>query len=125
VAHPGSLAVQGRLGGMTSSTPTRARTRFPSAVPVAVGLAAGFGVAQATGVRALGGALFALGGLVAAWLWVQRRGWAVALGLGVLYVGAFALAHVLALGVGMAAWLAVSLVTIAAAGVAYAVADRG
>jgi hypothetical protein len=110
---------------MTTSALTRARTRFPSAVLVAVGLAAGFGVAQATGVRALGGALFALGGLAAASLWVQRRGWAVALGLGALYVGAFVLAHVLALGVGLAAWLAVSLVTIAAAGVVFAVADRG
>ena len=34
------------------------------------------------------------------------------------------LAHVLALGVGMAAWLAVGLVTLVAAGVTYAVADR-
>jgi hypothetical protein len=109
---------------MSTSTLTRARTRFPSAALVVLGLAAGFGVAQGTGVRALGGAIFALGGLGAAWLWVQRRGWAVALGLGALYVGAFVLAHVLALGVGMAAWLAVGLVTIAAAGVAFAVADR-
>jgi hypothetical protein len=109
---------------MSTSTLARVQTRFPSAVLVAVGLAAGFGVAQATGVRALGGAIFALGGLGAAWLWVQRRGWAVALGLGALYVGAFVLAHVLALGVGMAAWLAVGLVTIAAAGVTFAVADR-
>ena len=82
------------------STSTLRRTRFPSAVLVAVGLAAGFGIAQGTGVRALGGAVFALGGLAAAWLWVQRRGWAVALGLGALYVGAFVLAHVLAIGVG-------------------------
>ena len=44
---------------MSTSTLTRARTRFPSAVLVAVGLAAGFGVAQGTGVRALGGAVFA------------------------------------------------------------------
>ncbi|GAB3191767.1 hypothetical protein GCM10027261_02620 [Geodermatophilus arenarius] len=103
---------------------TRARTRLSSAVLVAVGLAAGFGVAQGTGVRALGGAVFLAGGLGAAWLWVQRRGVAVALGLGALYVGAFVLAHVLALGAGLPAWLAVSLVTIAAAGVTYAVADR-
>jgi hypothetical protein len=34
------------------------------------------------------------------------------------------LAHVLALGVGMASWLAVALVTLVAAGVTYAVADR-
>jgi hypothetical protein len=112
----------GRLDDMSTTTVTR--TRFPSAVLVAVGLAVGFGVAQGTGVRALGGAVFALGGLGAAWLWVQRRGWAVALGLGALYVAAFALAHVLALGAGFPAWLAVSLVTVVAAGVTFGVADR-
>ena len=106
------------------STPILTRTRFPSAVLVTIGLAVGFGVAQATGVRALGGAVFAVGGLAAAWLWVQRRGWAVALGLGALYVAAFVLAHVLALGVGLPSWLAVSLVTLAAAGVTFGVADR-
>jgi hypothetical protein len=106
------------------STRTLTRTRFPSAVLVAVGLAAGFGIAQGTGIRALGGAVFALAGVGAAWLWVQRRGWAVALGLGALYIGAFVLAHVLAIGVGLSAWLAVSLVTLTAAGVTFAVADR-
>ena len=106
------------------STAALTRTRFPSAVLVAVGLAAGFAVAQGTGIRALGGAVFALGGLGAAWLWVQRRGWAVALGLGALYIAAFVLAHVLALGAGFPAWLAVSLVTLTAAGVTFAVADR-
>ena len=98
--------------------------RFPSSVLVAVGLAAGFGVAQGTGVRELGGALFGLAGLAAAALWVRRRGWPVAIGLGVVYAGAFALAHVLALGVGLPSWAAVSLVTIAAAGLTYGVADR-
>jgi hypothetical protein len=109
---------------MSTPTPTETRTRFPSAVPVAVGLAVGFAVAQGTGIRALGGIVFAVGGLAAAWLWVQRRGWAVALGLGALYVVAFVLAHVLALGVGFPAWLAVSLVTLVAAGVTFGVADR-
>ena len=97
---------------------------FPSSLLVAVGLAAGFGVAQGTGVRALGGAVFAAAGLAAGCLWYRRRGLPVAAGLAALYVGAFVLAHVLALGVGMPAWLAVSLVTITAAGVTYAVADR-
>ena len=106
------------------ATRTLTRTRFPSAVLVAVGLAAGFGIAQGTGIRALGGAVFAVAGVGAAWLWVQRRGWAVALGLGALYIGAFVLAHVLAIGVGLSAWLAVSLVTLTAAGVTFAVADR-
>jgi hypothetical protein len=105
---------------MSTATLTR---RFPSSVLVAVGLTAGFAIAQATGVRALGGAVFAVAGLAAAWLWVQRRGWAVALGLGALYVGAFVLAHVLAIGAGFPAWLAVSLVTLTAAGVTYGVAD--
>ena len=109
---------------MTTSALTRARTRLSSAALVAVGLAAGFGVAQGTGIRALGGAVFLAGGLGAGRLWVQRRGWAVALGLGALYVGAFVLAHVLALGVGLSAWLAVGLVTLAAAGITHAVADR-
>jgi hypothetical protein len=54
---------------------------------------------------------------------MQRRGWAVALGLGTLYVAAFVLAHVLALGAGFPAWLAVSLVTLTAAGVTYVVVD--
>ena len=106
---------------MSTTTLTR---RFPSSLLVAVGLAAGFGIAQATGVRVLGGSVFAAAGLAAAWLWVHRRGWAVALGLGAMYIGAFVLAHVLALGVGLPGWLAVSLVTLAAAGVTYGVADR-
>jgi hypothetical protein len=109
---------------MSTSSLTRSRTRFPSALLVAVGLAAGFGVAQGTGIRALGGAVFAAGGLGAAWLWTRRRGWAVAVGLAVVYVTAFVLAHVLALGVGLPSWLAVSLVTLAAAGVTFVVADR-
>lgn len=110
---------------MSTPTLTRARTRVPSAVPVAIGLAAGFGIAQGTGVRALGGLVFAAGGLAAGWLWYRRRGPAVAAGLGVAYVAAFVLAHVLALGVGWPAWLAVALVTIVAAGVSSWVADRG
>ena len=97
---------------------------LPSSLLVAVGLAAGFGIAQATGVRARGGAVFAAAGLAAGLLWHRRRGLPTAAALGALYVGAFVLAHVLALGVGLPAWLAVSLVTIAAAGVTYAAADR-
>ena len=108
---------------MSTTTLARVRTRFPSAVPVAVGLAAGFGIAQATGIRALGGAVFVAGGLAAGWLWYRRRGAAVALALGVAYVAAFVLAHVLSLGVGWPAWLAVGVVTAVAAGLAWWVAD--
>ena len=97
---------------------------FPSSPLVAVGLAAGFGIAQATGVRTLGGAVFAAAGLAAGWLWYRRRGVPTAAALGAVYVGAFVLAHVLALAAGLPGWLAVSLVTIAAAGLTYWVADR-
>ena len=106
------------------STAALVRTRFPSAILVAVGLAAGFGVAQGTGVRALGGAVFAAAGLAAGVLWLRRRGAATAIALAALYVGAFVLAHVLAIAVGLPAWLAVSLVTLTAAGVTFGVADR-
>ena len=109
---------------MSTSTLARVQTRFPSAVAAAVGLAAGFGVAQGTGVRALGGVVLAAGGLAAGWLWYRRRGPAVAAALAVAYVVAFVLAHVLALGVGWPAWLAVGLVTLAAAALSWVVADR-
>jgi hypothetical protein len=106
------------------STSALVRTRFPSAVLVAVGLAAGFGVAQGTGIRALGGGVFAAAGVAAGVLWLRRRGPGTAVALAALYVGAFVLAHVLAIGVGLPAWLAVSLVTLTAAGVTFGVADR-
>ena len=100
------------------------RSSFPSALLVAVGLAAGFGVAQATGVRALGGAIFVGAGLAAGWLWYRRRGVATTVGLAAGYIGAFVAAHVLALAVGLQPWLAVGLVVLLVAGVTYLVADR-
>jgi hypothetical protein len=109
---------------MSTSTLARVQTRVPSSVAVAVGLAAGFGVAQGTGIRALGGLVFAAGGLAAGWLWYRRRGLAVAAALGAAYVAAFVLAHVLALGVGWPSWLAVGVVTVAAAALSAWVADR-
>ncbi|RBY74695.1 hypothetical protein DQ239_19040 [Blastococcus sp. TF02-09] len=105
------------------STSSLVRTRFPSAALVVVGLAAGFGIAQGTGIRALGGAVFAAAGLAAGYLWLHRKGPGTAVALAALYVGAFVLAHVLAIGVGLPAWLAVSLVTLTAAGVTFGVAD--
>src|SRR4051794_14557979 len=88
----------GRLGDMSTSTLTR--TRFPSAVLVALGLAVGFGVAQGTGVRALGGAVFAVCGVGAAWLWVPRRGRGGGLGPRALYLPGLLPAPLLALPVG-------------------------
>jgi hypothetical protein len=110
---------------MSSPTLTRGRTRlFPSSLLVAGGLVVGFAVAQGTGVRALGGAILIGTGLAAARLWVRRRGWTVAVLLGLLYLAAFVLSHVLTLGLGMPAWASVSLVTLLSAGVTWAAADR-
>jgi hypothetical protein len=109
---------------MSASTLTRSRTLFPSSLLVAVGLVAGFAVAQGTGIRALGGAILLGTGLAAARLWVRRRGWAVAVGLGLLYLAAFVLSHVLTLGLGVPAWASVAIVTLVSAGVTWAVADR-
>ena len=103
---------------------TSALARIPASLLVAVGLAAGFGIAQGTGIRALGGAVFAVCGLGAGWIAARRRGAAVTAALAGLYIGAFVLAHVLALGAGFPAWFAVSLVTVAAAGATYGVIDR-
>jgi hypothetical protein len=110
---------------MSTSILTRARARlFPSSALVAVGLVAGFAVAQGTGIRALGGVILVGTGLAAARLWVQRRGWQHAILLALVYLAAFVLSHVLTLGFGMPAWLSVALVTILAGGVTYGVADR-
>jgi hypothetical protein len=97
---------------------------FPSSVLVVLGLVGGFAIAQGTGNRSLGAVVLAAAGLAAGWLWLRRRGFVTACALGGAYLAAFVLAHVLALGVGLPAWLAVSLVTIAAAGLTYGVADR-
>ena len=106
------------------STSTLALARVPASLLVAVGLAAGFGIAQGTGIRALGGAVFAVCGAGAAWIAARRRSPVVTGGLAALYIGAFVLAHVLALCAGFPAWFAVSLVTLAAAGATYAMVDR-
>src|ERR1700757_1947534 len=87
----------------------------PPAV-AAVGLVGGFFVAQRTGRRELGGALFAAAGAWCAREWYRARGPAAAAGLGAGYVAAMGGAHPLAQRVG--AWpsvLAVTAVTVAAA----------
>ena len=110
---------------MTASTLSRARTRlFPSSLLAAAGLVVGFGVAQGTGNRPLGGVVLVACGVGAGLMWLRRRGWGPTLALTGVYLAAFVLAHVLALGVGLNPWLSVALVTIAAAGVTYGVADR-
>lgn len=90
--------------------------------PVAAGsLALGFGVAQATGVRPLGGLVLVAGAGWCARRWRERAGtermWLL---LGV-YLAAFVLSHLIAHPLG--AWVSVALVSAIAGGAAWALAD--
>ena len=97
-------------------------SRLP-AWPVAAGsLVLGFAVAQATGVRALGGVVLVAGAGWCALRWRQRAGLAAAVALVTLFAAAFAASHVLADGLG--AWGAVAAVAALVGAASYAVADR-
>jgi hypothetical protein len=90
--------------------------------PVAAGsLALGFAVAQATGVRPLGGVVLIAGAGWCALRWKERVGAGRTAGLVALYVAAFAGSHVLAHAIG--AWPSVALVSAVVAAGSYAVAD--
>jgi hypothetical protein len=91
--------------------------------PVAAGsLIAGFAVAQATGVRPLGGLVLAAAVVWCALHWRRAAGTPAAFGLALLYLAAFAASHVLADVLGT--WGAVLLVAAVVGGAAWAVADR-
>jgi len=78
--------------------------------PVAAGsLALGFAVAEATGIRAVGGIVLVLGAGWCALRWRERAGSGRAAALLGLYAAAFAASHVLGGAVG--AWPAVALVS--------------
>ncbi len=89
---------------------------------MAAGLISGYAVAAATGVRPLGGVVLLIAGGVAAWAWKARDGWSTAIGLGLVYAGAFAASHPLAPLIGT--WPAVLSVSAIAALSAYLVSDR-
>jgi thiol:disulfide interchange protein len=90
--------------------------------PVAAGsLVLGFAVAQATGVRALGGIVLLAGAGWCALRWREKVGTGRAAGLVGLYLAAFAGSHVLAHGIG--AWPSVAVVTAVVGAGSYALAD--
>ena len=92
--------------------------------PVAGGaLIAGFGVAQATGVRPLGGAVLLVGGAWCARRWLRDAGAARAAGLVCLMAGAFVASHVVAKAIG--AWPAVLVAASLTAAAAWSLADAG
>jgi ABC-type phosphate transport system permease subunit len=81
----------------------------PALLPAA-SLVVGFAVADLTDVRPLGGIVLLVAGTACVVLWRRLAGWPTAIGLGVVYAGAFAAAHPLARLVG--AWPSVLLVAL-------------
>ncbi|WP_062648091.1 hypothetical protein [Streptomyces maremycinicus] len=96
--------------------------KVPGAVIAAGGLVGGYGVAQWTRKRPLGGAVLAVAGAAAAQQWRRQAGGKAAGALTVAYVAAFAGSHPLAKKVG--AWPSVFGVAGAVAAASWAVADR-
>ena len=90
--------------------------------PVASGsLLLGFAVAQATGIRPLGGIVLIAGCAWCALRWLRTAGAGRTAALVLLYVGGFAVSHVIADTLG--AWPSVLLVAAVVAAAAYGLAD--
>jgi len=90
--------------------------------PVAAGsLALGFAVAQATGVRPLGGVVLLAGATWCGLRWRERVGPGRTAALVGVYVGAFVGSHLLAHAIG--AWPSVAVVSAITGAAAYALAD--
>lgn len=95
---------------------------MPTAPVAAASLVAGFAVAQATGVRPLGGLVLAAALVWCALRWRRTTGAGRAVVLAVLYLGAFAASHALADLLGT--WGAVLTVAAAVGAAAWLLADR-
>ena len=95
--------------------------RAATAPLAAAGLVAGFGVADATGSRSLGGVVLAAFGVTCIAIWLKRDGRRIATVLTIWGLVAFAISHVLGLWIG--AWPAVLLVAAATAGVCWQMSD--
>jgi len=95
--------------------------RVPTAVLAGLTLVVGFAVAQATDVRALGGAVLLAGVAWSGWRARAAGWWRVS---AVVLVGAlcFVVSHLLAPHLG--AWPSVVLVAVVLAGVTYVLVDR-
>lgn len=95
---------------------------IPSSLVAGASLLIGFLVAQATGVRALGGVVLLVAVVWCFLLWRARAGVQLAVGLTVAYAAAFVLSHAIARVIG--AIPSVLLVSIAVAALAFVLADR-
>ena len=88
-----------------------------------VALVLGFAVAQATGVRWLGGIVLVLGAAWCGWRWRRRCGLPLAAAAVLVYGVGFVVSHPLGRAIG--AWPSVALVAIACGAIAVAITGRG
>jgi hypothetical protein len=95
---------------------------MPTAPVAAASLVAGYGLARATGIRPLGGLVFAAGTGWCASKWRRRRGSTTAAVLVGVQIGAFGASHALARKIG--AWPSVLTVAGASAAAAAGLGDR-
>jgi hypothetical protein len=95
--------------------------RVPTAPIAAGGLIAGFGVADATGSRPLGGVVLAAFGLTCVAVWAHRDGRRTAGRLTAAGLLAFAISHLLGLVIG--AWPSVLVVSAATAALCWWLSD--
>lgn len=95
---------------------------LPTAPVVAGALVGGYLVARETGVRPLGGAVLAAGGLYAGRRWLQVAGPGRTALLTAVYLGGFGASHPLAKKIG--AWPAVLTAAASSAAAAAVLADR-
>lgn len=96
--------------------------RIPTAAVTAGSLIGGWQLARVTGVRPLGGAVLAAGGVLAGREWARRTSPAVTGALVATYLGAFGLSHPLAKRIGP--WPSVLAVSALTAAASYVAADR-
>jgi hypothetical protein len=97
-------------------------TVTPTWPVAALSLAAGFAVADLTGVRPLGGVVLFAAALWCGLRWKATAGLGVALALVAVYLLGFAVSH--PLGDRLGAWGAVATISAAVGAVTWAVADR-
>ena len=96
--------------------------RVPTSLLVALGLVLGFGLADATGLRWLGGLVMLAANLLAVPAWLAVGGVRLAVGLTVVFWTCMVVSHPLAHLVGT--WPSVLAVAVVAAGAAWLLADR-
>ena|SRR5689334_3507595 len=99
-----------------------ASTRVPTALLLALGLVLGFALAEATGLRWLGGLVMLAANLLAVPTWLTVGGPRLAVGLTVVFWACMVLSHPLAHQVGT--WPSVLTVSLVAAAAAWFLADR-